>query len=347
MGIAVGVVGRGYGRSVLVPAFRADTRCEIVGIAATDGEHARLAAAEAGIERAFADWRAMVKDRSIDAVVVATPPFAQPEIVLSALQQGKAVFAEKPMALNLADAEAMTNCALSSNRPNMIDFNFTEIGVWKQARKILAEGGIGAVRHVAVQWNTESYANRMRLANWKSSSSQGGGALFNFVSHSLHYVEWFAGPVTGLCSSLFRMPGDNRSGDTTVVMALSFRSGAAGSLSMSAAAYLGSGHRLEFYGDEGTLVLENTTSDYMKGFRLLYGKRPQAQLEPITADDPDEGRYADGRILAASRLASRFLDWMEKGTAARPDFRDGLRVQRLLGAARDSDEKRCWVTVSD
>src|ERR1700681_2888318 len=111
----------------------------------------------------------------------------------------------------------------------------------------------------------------MRLANWKSSASRGAATLFNSVSHSLHYLEWFLGPITELSSRLFRVPNDSRNGDTSVDIALSFKSGAGGSLSVNAAAYLGTGRRIEFYGEDGALALENTTVDYVKGFRLLHG----------------------------------------------------------------------------
>jgi predicted dehydrogenase len=343
MAISLGVIGCGYGRSVLVPAFRADPRCDVVVIAARDQAHAERAASELGVPRACSDWRLVTEDQRLDAVVVAAPPAIQPEIVLSALREGKAVFAEKPMALNFAEAEDMANCAVSYGRANMIDFNFTEIRAWKHARQILIDGGIGAVRHVAVHWQVENYVNRLRLANWKSSRASGGGTLFNFVSHCLHYLEWFLGPVAGLSSRLFRMPHDERTGDTTVAMAFSFQSEAAGSLSASAAAYLGSGHRVEFYGEEGTLVLDNSTLDYMKGFRVLLGRRRDSQLQAVAVDDPEEMLYPDSRILPTSRLARRFLDWAEKGIPSGPDFREGLRVQKLLDAALRSHASGCWV----
>ena len=82
-----------------------------------------------GIARASADWRSVIEDCSLDAVAVATPPAIQPEIVLSALKQAKAVFAEKPMALNLAKVDEMTHCAAESRRPNVVDFNFTSLVV--------------------------------------------------------------------------------------------------------------------------------------------------------------------------------------------------------------------------
>ena len=82
---------------------------------------------------------------------------------------------------------------------------------------------------------------------------------------------------------------------------------------MSCASYLGSGHRIEFYGEDGTLVLDNSGGDYMRGFRLLYGKRPAAALTPIPVDDPIDAQYPDGRIAPVSRLARRFFDAIEGG----------------------------------
>ena len=265
----------------------------------------------------------------MDAVAVATPPAIQPEIVLSALKEAKAVFAEKPMALTFAKANEMTYCAAASGRANMVDFNFTEITSWKRVRQILQAGTIGDVRHATVQWQVENYTNRMGLTNWKSAREYGGGTLFNFVSHCMHYLEWFLEPIVGLSCKLFRIPHDERTGDTTVVMCISFHSGAAAGLSVSSAAYLGSGHRVEFYGNKGTLVLENSTTDYMRGFRILIGMRPDTELKPLLVEDPEERLYDDGRILPASRLAGRFLDWIAKGVPARPSFSDGLRVQKF------------------
>ena len=310
---------------------------------ARDRNRAEEAASGISSARAFTSWRLVTESKFVDAIVVATPPETQVQIVLSALEEGKAVFAEKPMAVTLAEAQDMTNRAFSCGRPNMVDFNFTEVNAWKRARQILMERQIGEVRHVTVHWQVESYVNRLKVSNWKSSSAEGGGTLFNFVSHCLHYLEWLLGPISGLSSRLSRMPYDQRTADTTVAMALAFPSGTAGALSVSTAAYLGSGHRVEFYGEEGALILENATLDYMKGFRVLLARKPDACLKPVAVNDRDAAPYLDGRTLPASRLAHRFLDWVESGVPSSPDFRDGLRVQKLLDAALRSHESGRWI----
>jgi predicted dehydrogenase len=127
---------------------------------------------------------------------------------------------------------------------------------------------------------------------------------------------------------------------------MSFRSGAAGTLSMSCASYLGSGHRLEFYGEDGTLTLINDTIDYMRGFRLSLGKRPATVLGAIEVDDPLDLQFpADGRIAPVSRLAAAFLDGIESGSPQKNGFAEGLRVQILLDKARRAHDLGRWLDV--
>jgi predicted dehydrogenase len=343
MEIRLGVVGCGYGKSVTIPAFRIDSRCRVTAIAAASLPNAQRAASELGIEHAYGDWRELVASPAVDAVAVAVPPHLQTDIVLGALQEHKPVFAEKPLAVHLADARALAEGATAAGVANMVDFNFTAIAAFARVREMLQQQAIGDLRHVVVSWQTESYTNRARLDNWKSTTEQGGGSLANFVSHCLHYLEWFAGPIAGLNARLFRLPDDPRLSDSAVGLALEFSSGVAGMLAMSAAAFPGSGHKIEFYGEAGSLVLENSSRDYMRGFRLLHGRRPGTEMALVAVNDQEEDVWKDGRILPASRLARQFFDWIEHGTPARPDFRDGLRVQELIAAAQCSHQDGRWV----
>src|SRR5207249_9336243 len=77
-------------------------------------------------------------------------------------------------------------------------------------------------------------------------------------------------------------------------------------LSVASDAFLGHGHRLEIYGEEATLVLENRSADYAAGFELWLGTRRTSSFELIARDEPRAG--VDGRISPVSALASRFLD---------------------------------------
>jgi predicted dehydrogenase len=343
--IRIGIVGCNYGRLVQLPAFRLDPRCEVVALAGRDAARTAELAKADGVRLAFGSWERLVEHPEVDAVAIATSPGVQPAIAIRALELGKPVFAEKPMAADLAGAETMAQAAVASGRPTTVDFGFCEILSWRRAKALLDEGAIGRLRHVAVNWNVENYATRMRIRNWKTSGADGGGALGNFVSHSFHYLEWLCGPIVGMSTRLSGLP-DDPAMETNAAVSMAFQSGASGALAMSCASYLGSGHRLEFYGEDGALRLINETADYMRGFQLSMVRRPAGALTPVQVVDPVDLRFpSDGRIAPVSRLAAGFLDAIENGQPVPVGFAQGLRVQALLDTARRANNRGCWLDI--
>jgi len=343
--IRLGIVGSNYGRTVHLPAFRADPRCQVVALAGSDPIRAAETARAVGVPRGYGDWRSLVEDKDVQAVTIATLPGLQAQIAIRALELGKPVFAEKPMASDLGQARAMLQQAKLSGLPTMIDFNFHQTMNWQRAKQMLDAGAIGTLRHATVHWHVESRALQMRMRNWKTVGDDGGGVLGNFISHCLHYLEWFVGPLAGLSARISGVP-DDPTLETTVAMAMAFKSGPLVSLSMSCASYLGIGHRIEFFGENGTLVLHNPSTDYMRGFELLHAERPGASLKRIAVIDPVDAQYPDGRIAPVSRLAKKFFDAIESGGTANPGFAEGYRVQTIMDAARRSHDLGKWIDLT-
>lgn len=342
--IRLGIVGSNYGRTVQLPAFRADPRCQVVALAGSDaGRTAELAHAS-GVPKAYSGWRALVEDTEVDAVAIATPPRLQTEIALRALELGKPVFAEKPLAGDLDSARVMLRAAQTSGKATMVDFNFMQILSWLRAKEMLDTGAIGKLRHATVHWHVENYSIQQRLRSWKTSGESGGGVLGNFVSHCFYYLERFLGPLVGLSARVSGLP-DAPELETTAAMALQFGSGVLVSLSMSCASFGGHGHRLEFFGEDGTLVLHNPSADYMRGFELSIAKR-SAALVYVPVNDSADAQYPDGRIAPVSRLAKLWFDAIERGGTAKPGFAEGYRVQRLIDAARRSHGQGTWIDVA-
>jgi len=339
--LGVGIVGANYGRNVLLPAFRKDGRCEVVGLAASTPERARELAQASGIPRGFASWEELVDDNAVDAVALAVPPDVQPAIAQRALARGKAAFVEKPIAADLADARAMLDCAMRSGRPHMVDFNFPELPAFQAAKAMMVDGALGRLRHVLVTWNFENESTRLRLQTWKTTPKRGGGILGNFVSHCFHYLEWLCGPICGLAG---RASADG-STQANVALALAFASGAGASLQMSSASFLGSGHRIELYGDDGTLMLRNPTRDYFRGFTLMHGRRGESSLRGVPIAEDSAPAAIDSRIAPVSRLVGRFIDACSTGGAAAPGFAEGYRVQRLIDAAWRAHAGGTWIDV--
>jgi predicted dehydrogenase len=356
--IGVGIVGSNYGRTVLVPAFRTDARCEVVALAGSDPARTAELARAANVPRGVGDWRALVDDPAVAAVAIAVPPDLQPAIAQRALDLGKPVFVEKPLAADLAGAQAMLDAAHKSAQPTTIDFNFPELPAWQRAKALLDT--VGRLRHVVVNWNVENQATRLRLESWKTRGDGGGGLLGNFVCHSLYYLEWFCGPLVGLSARIFPLP--DRKAESSIALALAFASGAGGSLQMSCASFLGSGHRLEFYGDDGSLLLANPTADYFRGFTLRHAPRAGgalqeraggalqdragSALQDIAVEDIGADPSVDTRVVPVARLVRRFIDACERGGNPSPGFAEGYRVQCLIDAARRSHASGRWVDLA-
>jgi predicted dehydrogenase/GT2 family glycosyltransferase len=343
--IRVGIVGIGFGQQVHVPAFRLDPRCEVVALCSKALERTQAVANRLEIPKSYGDWREMIFDPDIDAISIATPPIVQPAIALATLLHRKHIFCEKPLAATSEAAVDVLMAARKSGLAHMIDFEFPVIEEWQQAKVLLKSGALGRVQNVLVSWQVETYANRLRLKSWKTDIKAGGGALNSFVSHIFYYLEWLLDPIRRLKAHLWYGDTDDQlSADKAANLWAELADGTPVSISVCSNSFLGTGHRVEIYGDRGSLILVNPGSDYVNGFELFHGTRESKSLKRILVDD-DRINQDDGRVVMVGRLVKRFLDWVQDGIPGTPTIEHGYRVQTLIDAARESHRKGIWLDV--
>lgn len=343
--LRIGVIGIGFGQHVLVPALRADSRCDVRTICASRPDRAQAVAARLGVSASTSDWQTVVADPAIEVVAIAVPPAVQPAIAIAAAGSGKHLFCEKPLARSAAEAADILSAARRAGISHAVDFEFMTIEAWQEAKRLLDAGTIGRLRHVAVTWHLHTRANRLGLVSWKTSVEQGGGTLNLFVSHTFFYLEWLAGSIQSLSAMVTSSrTGDPSWADTSVVLSGQLYSGAVFSASVCSDAPGGARHRVELSGEEGALILENLTSDYVNGFTLWRASAGSERMEPVPLQrQPPMGD--DGRIGPVSRLVSRFIDAVQGRAAAFPIVDDGIRVQRLLEAAREAARTGARVAI--
>jgi len=234
----IGVIGLGFGSQVHVPAFRRDPRCRVTAIAGRDKAKAAGVAERLSIESSHGDWRAIVENPDIDAVSIAVTPCEQAAIAIGALEAGKHVFCEKPVAANGAQAAGMIEAAMGKRAVHAVDFIFPELPLWIRARELIREGRVGEIRHAVVSWQVETYASKVKARSWKNDSTQGGGVLNNFVSHVVYNIEWLFGDIAAVSAAL-RGPEDGA--ETCVEATLDMRAGFPVILSVASDAFLGDG----------------------------------------------------------------------------------------------------------
>ena len=328
--INIGIIGAGHGVRVLAPAIDIVPGAHLVALATRSESSLNDAQQTLDLETFTTDWRDLIAADNIDAVAIAVPATAQSEIAVAAFKAGKLVFLEKPLSTQLADAETIAATADRYQQNPVVDFIFPMLAPWQALKVALQGNDIGDITDFKLEWRTETYANKHKLDNWKTRQAEGGGTLLNFASHSFHYLSWLFGRTASLQVSLSKPDDDPRDGDTRVEGEVTFVSGNKGTLEIDAA-YAGEPcHRIIIRGTRGTLVLENTTRDYVRGFSLINTKAPDDRVV-----DTEIERYAeDGRIIATARILDTFL--RTKSFAPGLGVHDALKTQRLLDAARQS-----------
>ena len=328
--LRVGVVGIGFGQAVLVPAFRTDPGCEVAAIVASSEERARRIADRLAIGTALGDWRRLISDPRVDAVAIAVPPSLQPAIAIAAANAGKHVFCEKPAALTVADARAMRDAA-EGHVVHAIDFEFPELGAWRELKAALAAGRVGEITRVYVDMRVRRRRPEAdERTSWKARDADGGAVWGGFLPHALYNLEWLAGPIG-------RVRARRPRADHAVHLWADYVSGASATVTIDTGVTFGSGHRVEVAGSTGMALLENPSTDHSGPFTLSIDRT-------IAYADPPRTE-SDGRVAAVAPIARRFLDAIRGNGRTAPDLGDAVRVQELMDAVDRAARDDTWVRV--
>jgi predicted dehydrogenase len=309
-----------------------------------------------GWAEAATDWRTVVERDDIDIVDICTPGNSHAEIAIAALEAGKHVLVEKPLANSVLEGQAMVAAASAAAERgvrSMVGFNYRRVPALALARDLIATGRIGAVRQVRAAYLQDWLADDAAPMTWRlRRESAGSGALGDLGSHVVDQVRFLLGePVTSASGHLrtfvAERTGDDGPEPVTVDDAawatLTTASGAVASLEVSRMATgRKNGLTIEVYGSRGSLFFD---LERLNELHVLDGPgngTSGARRVVVTeADHPYVGAWwPPGHVLGWDHTfvvqAAEFLGAIGSGAAGSPSFADGLAVQRVLAAIEDS-----------
>src|SRR5215213_8682363 len=188
--VGIGIVGAGFARTTQIPGFRDCMAAKVVAIASRRRDNAVEVANEFGIQHVAADWQELVERSDVDLVSIVTPPATHMEITLAALEHGKAVLCEKPMALNADQAAQMMEKARSAGVLALIDHELRFLNSRRTMRGMLQTGAIGTVRHCNYVFRSDYRGIADRGWDWWSDAAMGGGTLGAIGSHVVDSFHW-------------------------------------------------------------------------------------------------------------------------------------------------------------
>jgi predicted dehydrogenase len=307
-----------------------------------------------GVPHRFTDHRELIDSGLVDAVVVSTSNDSHHAITMQALDRGLHVLCEKPLAQNVAQAEEMAAKAAAAGVVTMVQFTYSYMPVFQFARRLVAEGYVGRVHHINMRYYT-AYAFDTAYTWRFDAELAGSGVIGDLASHWVYVSRWLLDDTetsVGALASTFveRKPRPDGSpyeqGEDSVVLTVRYASGAYGILQTCAVSWegtpFGQTHHLEIHGDAGTIygVCDWDTVQEVRGVRR--GDTGPAQLIPIPDDiwqgvrrDTVHNTYRDV-FRETDAMTRGWITAITEGRPVRPDFADGLAVQRVLDAAVQS-----------
>ncbi|GAA1897308.1 Gfo/Idh/MocA family protein [Actinomadura bangladeshensis] len=372
--VGVGMVGYAFmGRAhsqawrSVGPFFGPPLTPVMAALAGRSADRARAAADALGWASVETDWKELLRRDDVQLVDICTPGDSHAEIAVAALDAGKHVLCEKPLANSVAEAEAMAAAADRARERgvrSMVGFNYRRVPAVTLARRLVDEGRIGTVRHIRAQYLQDWLADPEAPFTWRMDRDRAGsGALGDIGAHIIDTAQFITGQSLVGVSALMDtfvperpVPGGGTAPVTVDDAALFIGRTDAGALATFEATRFATGRknslRIEVSGSSGALAFDleslnelwfydGTEDGATAGFRRIVVTEP---VHPYAGHWWPPGHILGYEHTFTHQIAD-LLTAIADGTDPRPSFADGLQVQRVLAAVADSAASRSWVDV--
>ncbi len=382
--LGVGMVGYSFMGRAHSQAWRTAPRVfdlplqpRMVAIAGRSAESVEAARAELGWEDGVTGWRALLERDDVDLVDVCTPGDSHAEIAIAALQAGKHVLCEKPLATSVAEGEAMAAAAeraAGAGVRAMVGFNYRRVPALAFARQLIAEGRLGETRHVRAAYLQDWLVDPEFPLVWRLVAEHAGsGALGDIGAHVIDAAQFLLGQeiasVSGLTATFVKerpladasaglgAAGSAHRGTVTVddaaLFLARFAGGAVGTFEATRfATGRKNGLAIEVNGSLGSLRFDLERLSELE----LYDARDDATTQGFRRILVTEAAHP---YMAAWWPPGHLIGWehsfthevrdlvvaIDAGEDARPTFADGLQVERVLAAVVRSARSGSWEPI--
>ncbi|HVT50872.1 MAG TPA: Gfo/Idh/MocA family oxidoreductase [Dongiaceae bacterium] len=370
--VRIGIIGYGmmgkahsYGYREAPRLRELPVRPRLQVISGRRRELVEKAASAYGIEEVVTDWRKIIERKDIDMVDICTPPGTHAEIAAAAAAAGKAVFTEKPFAIDYADGKKAVDAAQRAGVLNAVGFNYRRLPAVSLMKRMIDEGAVGKVQLWRGCWLSDEFVDPTIPFDWRFERKMGGTTIADLGSHMIDMALWMVGAVAEVSaqSATFvperanpEKPGAQRKVeiDDASSALMNFANGCRGVLEMARSCVRRPcDFTIEVNGTKGTLRF-----DYARLNELLYGDGGDAAglygMRRIRAEHPTHPYAASWWPIGqgvgyGSSFVNQFADLLQawpKGPWD-PDFRQGLAVQGVCDAMERAAAERRWVKISE
>ena len=351
--LRVGIVGSGWAGETHLKAYQQLADVEVVAVADAQAERLAQIKDTYAIPHTYTDYHDLIARDDLDIVSVATPNFLHAPVSVAALQSGKHVLCEKPLARTTAEGESMVKAALDNNRVLEVAFNHRRRGDVQGLKRYIDEGGLGRVYNAKAYWMRRSGIPGM--GGWFTSREQaGGGPLIDLGVHVLDMALYLLGEpevvaVSGMTYAELGPRGRGSRGDRVAAgnyevedLATAFirlKDGVTLLLEASWAVY-------GRHGDDYGVVLHGTDGGADIDV-VQYGWENTLTIYSDTAGTPSIVKPKVGRGGGHAQVVAEFIDVVRSGDYEGHYGREGLRRAQIIEAIYRSAQEGRELALTD
>jgi predicted dehydrogenase len=352
--LAYAAVGTVFG---LVPRPRLELLCDVPAARAAER------AAAFGFARSTDNWRSLVADPAVDLVAITTPNGLHAEMAIEAARHRKHIYCEKPMALTLADAEAMAAAVREAGVKSLVGYNYTRNPAVAHARRLIEAGAIGSIVQFRGAFDEDYLADPELPHTWRMERAKAGsGALGDLGSHLVNMALFLCGPISAVMAdftTMHRLRPRPEGGqgevenDDTVSALLRFAGGFSGALQSSRIAWGRKSHfAWEVHGSAGSLLFDQERMNELQLYQATGPKAEQGFKTILSGPaHPPYGEFtpAPGHSLGFNELKIAEVGHLLRGLAGEealhPTFEEALETERVMDALQRSAAASAWIEL--
>lgn len=299
------------------------------------------------------DIEEVLKDDDIHFIDICTPNDSHKEIVLKALKYNKAIYCEKPLAVNYRDALEMTRVVEASGVKNAVALMYRYMPALRLLKEELEAGTIGDIIDFKIKLYHKSYLDPSKKGSWRTGEASGGGALLDLGVHLIDAVHFTLGDITTVNCITRIFFKDRTKVDEIAECKFKLTNNIEGSLEVSRI-FADSEEPTTFviYGTKGSIKLKSSKPysieiyDYNKNHSIVKNRSSSSNLlEYYPAERSSLGFHQDCHMASLIYFANTI--YHDKNDEIIPSFKDGLKAQRVIEAAYLSARENITIAVSD
>lgn len=346
--VKIGVVGTSWWADMMfLPILAGYERAKLSAICGRNRARAEEMAAKYAVPQVFTDYRQMIEQGDLDAVVIATPDDTHYEITMAALEAGVHVLCDKPVALNASHAREMYEKAEAARLKHMVMYTWHWLPTIQRAKQMVDQGYLGDIYHGSFQW-FHSFG-RSREYQWRWDADHSNGVASELGSHLIHIAQWMLGDITAVSARLgFHIQRNGLEGkplkpaNDSARMILEFKNGAQADLEVSGVSHWIHGEKLGFvlHGERGTLESASESA----AERRIYLHAGQGSSKEIVSEEQvlDHVDYFKTHPVGPRLFVDAILD----DKPIYPGLYEGYKVQQVIDAAMESHRTGCRVNIT-